>query len=171
MPSLSDTIQLSPVASDELPLVSEMAARIWPEAYRDIITPEQIQHMLTSMYSSEAMIKDIAEGISYDWILCEDEPVGFLAAGPVRYGVECYLHKCYVMPEAQGSGSGKAALQLLFARLREAGTPLLKLRVNRKNSRAIGFYQSFGFSIEAEDVLEIGEGYVMDDYIMAKYLS
>ena len=171
MPSLSESVQLCPVAPDELPLVSAMAAKIWPDAYRDINSPEQTAYMLEMMYSPEAMKKDIAEGIVYAWIHCEDEPVGFLAAGPVSYGEICFLHKCYVLTEAQGSGSGKAALKLLFARLREAGTPVLKLRVNRRNSRAIGFYQTLGFAIEAEDVLDIGEGFVMEDYIMAKYLS
>ena len=171
MPSLSESIRLCPVASDELSLVSEMAAKIWPEAYRGINHPEQTEYMLETIYSLEAMKKDIAEGIGYDWIHCEDKPVGFIAAGPVSYGEICFLHKCYVLTEAQGSGTGKAALKLLFARLREAGTPVLKLRVNRKNSRAIGFYQTLGFAIEAEDILDIGEGFVMDDYIMAKYLS
>jgi len=171
MPSLSESVQLSQVAPDELPLVSEMAAKIWPDAYKGINTPGQTAYMLEIMYSPEAMKKDISDGIIYDWIHCEGEPVGFLAAGPVSYGAPCFLHKCYVLTEAQGSGSGKAAIKLLFALLREAGSPLLKLRVNRKNSRAIGFYQTLGFAIEAEDVLDIGGGFVMDDYIMAKYLS
>jgi ribosomal protein S18 acetylase RimI-like enzyme len=73
--------------------------------------------------------------------------------------------------EAQGRGSGKAALRLLFAQLCKEETPLLRLRVNRKNSRAIRFYQSLGFSTEAEDVLDIGGGFVMDDYVMIRYLT
>lgn len=171
MTSLFESVELTPVTPDELVLVNEMAAKIWPTAYREINSPEQTSYMLELMYSPQAIKQDLAEGVIYQWIICHDKPVGFIAAGPIICGEPCVLHKCYVLTEAQGSGSGKAALRLLFARLCKEGTSLLKLRVNRKNSRAIGFYQSLGFSIEAEDILDIGGGFVMDDYVMIRYLT
>jgi ribosomal protein S18 acetylase RimI-like enzyme len=41
----------------------------------------------------------------------------------------------------------------------------LELNVNKYNP-ALGFYKKLGFSVISEEVIEIGEGYVMDDYIM-----
>jgi ribosomal protein S18 acetylase RimI-like enzyme len=171
MSSLFESVELTPVTPEELPLISGMAAKIWPDAYREINSPEQTSYMLELMYSPQAMEQDLAEGVIYQWILCEDERVGFIAAGPIIPGEPCVLHKCYILNEAQGRGSGKAALRLLFAQLCKEETPLLRLRVNRKNSRAIRFYQSLGFSAEAEDVLDIGGGFVMDDYVMIRYLT
>ncbi|WPC10662.1 hypothetical protein LEQ04_08020 [Riemerella anatipestifer] len=39
------------------------------------------------------------------------------------------------------------------------------LNVNKKNP-SFSFYKSQGFEVEQEVVLEVGEGLVMDDYIM-----
>ena len=39
------------------------------------------------------------------------------------------------------------------------------LNVNRKNP-AIMFYQKIDFVIDTEEIIDIGEGFVMDDYIM-----
>ena len=40
------------------------------------------------------------------------------------------------------------------------------LRVNIYNTNSIAAYEKFGFKTIAEDVADIGGGYVMDDYIM-----
>jgi predicted lactoylglutathione lyase len=42
---------------------------------------------------------------------------------------------------------------------------LLHLNVNKQNP-AVQFYVKCGFEIEKEVVLDIGNGFVMDDYIM-----
>jgi len=39
------------------------------------------------------------------------------------------------------------------------------LQVNKKNP-AIAFYQKKGFTIKEEAVFDIGQGFVMDDFIM-----
>ena len=39
------------------------------------------------------------------------------------------------------------------------------LNVNKYNS-ALNFYTKLGFSIVNDEVIDIGEGYVMDDYVM-----
>jgi ribosomal protein S18 acetylase RimI-like enzyme len=41
----------------------------------------------------------------------------------------------------------------------------LELNVNKYNP-TLGFYKKIGFSIISEEVIDIGNGYVMDDYIM-----
>jgi ribosomal protein S18 acetylase RimI-like enzyme len=42
---------------------------------------------------------------------------------------------------------------------------IIILNVNKNNS-AVQFYQKMGFKIIEEMILDIGEGYVMDDYVM-----
>ncbi|MBK7271419.1 MAG: hypothetical protein IPI07_18550 [Flavobacteriales bacterium] len=37
-----------------------------------------------------------------------------------------------------------------------------------KRNEAIGFYEHMGFRILREEVIDIGSGYVMDDYVMGR---
>jgi ribosomal protein S18 acetylase RimI-like enzyme len=41
------------------------------------------------------------------------------------------------------------------------------LNVNKRNI-AIRFYESIGFAITNEEVIDIGNGFVMDDFVMEK---
>ena len=50
---------------------------------------------------------------------------------------------------------------------RSRGCKRLTLAVNRKNINAIAAYRKWGFAVTATSYVEIGEGFVMDDYIMA----
>ena len=45
------------------------------------------------------------------------------------------------------------------------------LSVNKHNTRAIAAYRRNGFVIAESVVTDIGGGFVMDDYVMAKNLS
>ena len=45
----------------------------------------------------------------------------------------------------------------------------LLLNVNRHN-KAISFYKKYGFDIIAEEDIDIGNGYYMNDYVMEKKL-
>ncbi len=45
------------------------------------------------------------------------------------------------------------------------------LAVNKRNHRAFDVYLRYGFSIREEVVVDIGGGFVMDDYIMTSPIS
>ncbi len=169
MPPSFPAIQLIPVEESELPLVGEMAAEIWPSAYRDIITEAQTAYMLDLMYSPNALLWDVQEsGIRYYWIVNTGERIGYLAFGPMEHADESMLHKCYLLPNHQRGGNGTATMKALFPLLTRTRMATLTLRVNRHNHPAVNFYQKSGFTIESEDILQIGGGFEMDDYIMVK---
>lgn len=163
-------VVLLPISPTEAEAVSEMAARIWPAAYGAILPAEQIDYMLAWMYDPERIRRDLAKGVAFLWILDAGSRIGFLAAGPVEAGSPCPLHKCYLLPETQGRGLGSKAIDLLCARLTEAGSAAVELRVNRHNRAAIRFYGKNGFVTYAEDCREIGGGFVMDDFLMRREL-
>jgi ribosomal protein S18 acetylase RimI-like enzyme len=164
-------VALVPVSPSEAGAVSEMAARIWPAAYGDILPAGQIEHMLAWMYDPERIRRDLAEGVAFFWVVAKGGRIGFLAAGPVEPGSACPLHKCYLLPETQGRGLGSKALELLCALLVASGASSVELRVNRHNRSAIGFYGKNGFLTYAEDCREIGGGFVMDDFLMRRDLG
>jgi GNAT superfamily N-acetyltransferase len=79
------------------------------------------------------------------------------------------LHKIYILPETQGKGVGKLLLEKVEAKVIEAGNSHLILNVNRFNN-AIEFYKHKGYVITEEVNIEIGHGYLMEDYVMEKNL-
>ena len=52
--------------------------------------------------------------------------------------------------------------------VRAGGAHRLILSVNKRNAKAIAAYKRNGFVIAESVVTDIGGGFVMDDYIMAK---
>jgi len=67
----------------------------------------------------------------------------------------------------QGKGIGKALINFIANEANERHQKGLILNVNKKN-KAIRFYESIGFTISNEEVIDIGNGYVMDDFVMEK---
>ncbi|MBL0043514.1 MAG: GNAT family N-acetyltransferase [Flavobacteriales bacterium] len=80
-----------------------------------------------------------------------------------------HLDKLYVLPSLKGSGLGKALLDNVIIETKRAGNSVLELNVNKRN-KAIGFYEHMGFRIVREEVIDIGKGYVMDDFVMGRVL-
>jgi len=88
--------------------------------------------------------------------------------GPDVEGVK--LHKLYVRADARRCGAARALLAVLEREARKAGARSLVLQVNRRNHEAIAAHEALGFARRREGVVDIGGGFVMDDYWMAKSL-
>jgi ribosomal protein S18 acetylase RimI-like enzyme len=54
---------------------------------------------------------------------------------------------------------------------RDNAATTLVLNVNRHNIKAIRAYERAGWQVAEMVVVDIGNGFVMDDYIMTKHLS
>jgi diamine N-acetyltransferase len=75
------------------------------------------------------------------------------------------IHKLYVDTNSSKQGIGKALVECVKELAIASKINEIVLNVNRKNP-AISFYQKINFEIDREEVIDIGEGYIMDDYIM-----
>lgn len=159
---------LQPVPAVDYGRLAEMAEEIWKSYYPGIITMEQCDYMLERMYSEDQISSDIARGIVYCWITDQERDWGFAAFGPLQQGNICEIHKIYLLDAARGRGLGKSAMIAIETHAAGAGATELELRVNRENTGAIAFYEAFGFRRHAEDCKDIGNGYVMDDFILRK---
>ncbi len=153
----------------DLPAISKLAGVIWRACYPDIITHAQIDYMLARMYSLDTLRKEIrSQGIRYDQLLVAGKLAGFASYGPASEPGVMKLHKLYLLPELHGRGLGSRLLQHCEREVRAAGARHLMLSVNKRNTQAIAAYQRNGFVIGESVVTDIGNGFVMDDYIMAK---
>ena len=147
--------------------LGELAHRIWHEHYPGIISYEQIDYMLASQYTAKAIADQQAQGTRFVLAWVEGTPVGFAAVSPDEQSTDiAWLDKLYILAENRGQGIGG---QLIDWAREVAGTldaRALCLRVNRDNAASVAMYQHAGFEIEREDVKSIGNGFVMDDYVM-----
>lgn len=152
---------------DDVPAIQEVAEATWPHTFAKILTPAQIRYMLDWMYNAEILTKTIQTPENVFWLYVEDgSTLGFagIEHGYNRENVT-KLHKIYVLPTAQGKQVGKQLLDRIIAESKAAGSQALRLNVNKYNN-ATRFYERFGFKVIAEEVIDIGSGYVMDDYVM-----
>jgi GNAT superfamily N-acetyltransferase len=156
----------------DLPAISELAGIIWRACYPGIITHAQIDYMLARMYALDVLRDEIrSQGIRYDLLLVDGKPAGFASYGPTSEPGVMKLHKLYLLPELQGRGLGSRLLQQVEHEVRAGAGRRLILSVNKRNAKAIAAYQRNGFVIADSVITDIGGGFVMDDYIMAKDLS
>ena len=164
--------QIVRAEEEHLPAISDLAGVIWRACYPGIITHAQIDYMLARMYSLDVLRDEIrSQGIRYDQLLVDGKPAGFASYGPTSEAGVMKLHKLYVLPEMQGRGLGSSLLQHVEREVRAGAGRRLILSVNKRNTKAITAYQRNSFVIAESVVTDIGGGFVMDDYVMAKELA
>jgi ribosomal protein S18 acetylase RimI-like enzyme len=153
---------------EDIPAVSELAVRTWRKHYAPhIVTFEQIEYMLPQTCSAEAISANMQINKQRSWLSFEGKIlVGYITMEPRAHG-GWFIDKLYVDNDKQRRASGTALLNHVVQALRPSQ---LSLRVNRKNYTAINFYFKHGFVIETIDVRDIGNGYLMDDFLMKKAL-
>ncbi len=156
----------------DIPLIQEVAESTWPVSYQGIITPEQIRYMLDRMYNASKIGEAIADPKQDFWLAEKNGKVlGFCG---IEHGYSgqniTRIHKLYILPETQGSGLGKIFLDHVETEAKKHESIKLHLNVNKQN-KAVGFYQKHGFVRDYEEVLDIGNGFVMDDFVMIKQLD
>jgi diamine N-acetyltransferase len=171
-PASQNQTQIVRAREEHLPAISKLAGVIWRACYPGIITTKQIDYMLARMYSLDVLRDEIrSQGIRYDCLLVDASLAGFASHGPTSEPGVMKLHKLYLLPEMHGRGWGSRLLQQVEQEVRAGAGRRLILSVNKRNARAIAAYQRNGFVTADSVVTDIGGGFVMDDYVMAKDLS
>lgn len=152
---------------ENITTIQELARKSWEVAYKGIISDEQIEYMLGTMYSKEELSRQIDENANYHYFLISDDEdfVGFIGYENHHEPKTTKLHRIYLVPEAKGKGFGKAGINFLKERVAECGDNRIILNVNKANP-AQHVYLSQGFKVYKEIVLDIGNGFVMDDFLM-----
>lgn len=150
-------------------MIRAIAREAWPVAYADILSKAQLTYMLERMYSLEALHQQLEQG--HRFLLAEqtDEALGFASHGAPDPGSLARLHKLYLRPAARGQGHGEALLEAVMDACRSAGATRLELNVNKRNP-ARTFYERHGFRVDRDEVLDIGQGFVMDDHVLVRLL-
>lgn len=153
------------VKKDEIKELAKLAGEIWHEYWPCILTEEQINYMVEKFQSEKAIIEQILhQNYSYYFIVENCTKCGYF--GISREEDYLFLSKLYIKKEYRHQGIGRAAFNKIAELARDFGYPTIQLTVNKNNRHTIDAYLKYRFAIIDKAVTDIGNGFVMDDYIM-----
>ncbi|GGO08938.1 GNAT family N-acetyltransferase [Saccharibacillus kuerlensis] len=161
-------VTFSPVNKpEEIKETADLAAEIWNEYYISLLTQGQIDYMIEKFQSVPAITSQIEhQGYEYYLIRNEEAAVGYVAVKEDEGRL--FLSKFYVKREDRGRGYASQANAFLEQLCRERRLSHIWLTVNRDNRSSIAVYEKKGFRTIREQIADIGNGYVMDDFVMEK---
>lgn len=160
---------IKPAKPGDILVINELAHRIWPVTYENILSADQLEYMLELLYRPSCIKKQM-EDLQHTFVIIyeDDIPAGFASYSIKAKSRDVYkLHKFYILQSQQGKGIGKFVLNKIIGDITLVGAKILELNVNRRNP-ALNFYERTGFKIIGQEDIDIGNGYFMNDYVMQK---
>jgi N-acetylglutamate synthase-like GNAT family acetyltransferase len=162
-------MQFRKADNSDIPVIQQIAEKTWRPTYGHILTEEQTLYMLDLMYASEVLQKQIGSSIDFYLAMNGKQTLGYFSIEVIEPG-KMKLHKIYLDPDQKSKGTGSQIIEFIKQIALRAGVTHIELNVNKYNS-AVHFYEKMGFIRAKEMVLDIGNGYVMDDYVMQLSLA
>ena len=159
-------ISLRKATENDVELIRDLAKKSWNSAYKKILSQTQIDYMLAEMYSSEIISSQLSNP-DYHYYIIE---VDSISAGFIGFEIHYQknttkLHRIYLLEEFKGKGLGKEALNFMKEKVAESSDSRIILNVNIDNP-AKKMYESQGFRVFHKEAFDIGNGFVMDDFLM-----
>jgi len=149
-----------------------IAYETWPTTFGQVLSNKQINYMLDLIYNEHSLRKQLLEK-GHHFILAEkgSQSLGFTSY-EFNYNSEPQLmiHKIYLLPASQGLGIGTKLLNLLAETALQNNNKRLRLKVYFENTKAIGFYEKYGFKKIGTESTDVGNNYTILDIVMVKEL-
>lgn len=163
------SIAITPLKESAIKELAEFAAPIWHDHYTAIIGQKQVEYMLEKFQSEKAIEQQIAEKYRYYEVTKDGSLIGYFSI-QLRDRSSLFISKFYLAKSARGCGAGRNMLSFIESLAKEHDCKTIDLTVNKYNS-AYEVYLKLGFSKIGEAEFDIGQGYIMDDYLMSKPVS
>ncbi|ADB37376.1 GNAT family N-acetyltransferase [Spirosoma linguale] len=164
-------ITITPATEHDLPIIRAIAYQTWPSTFGEILSAEQIEYMLGMMYSMDALKTQVNEKNHVFLLAQESDSQTYLGFTSYEFDYKgqskSKIHKIYLLPASQGKGVGKLLINKVAELASAHGNDTLSLNVNKYN-KAVQFYERMGFVVVNSEQIDIGNGFLMDDYVMEK---
>ncbi len=165
-------IRLDPLTEQDFDAVARLADTIWRGHYGTMISMAQIDYMLDGRYTADNLRRYIGSDARWMRVLRVDGvPAGYCSWSLGEAPDEVKLEQLYLLAAHKGKGLGGLMMRTVEDACRAHGRRVLYLTVNKGNVDAIAIYRKSGFEVREEAVFDIGNGYVMDDYVMTKRIA
>lgn len=156
-----------------------MADEIWHEYWPRLIGAAQTDYMVERFQSPDAIKRDMAEHGYLYWFMEDandaqgESPGSSRIMGYTGGRVEeethrFFISKIYLYKHERGRGYARETVEFYDALCRERGLCAMYLTVNKGNELGVRAYLGTGFQIVDSVETPIGEGFIMDDYIMER---
>lgn len=168
---MPDELRIVPVSSSgQIVAVEALAREIWYDYYVPLIGRAQVDYMVGRFQSAAAIAGQIEAGFEYFLVCDGDLPIGYFAIQAQPAEGRLLLSKFYLHGSRRGRGTGRRCMEFIERIASGRGLALLWLTVNKANP-TVKAYQQMGFRIAAEIEIDIGSGFVMDDFRMEKQIA
>lgn len=165
------SISFRPVTTPEdIERLAVLAKNVWQEYFTSLLKEGQVEYMVEKFQSVPALTQQIGhDGYRYYFMQCNDKPVGYI--GIKEEDGKLFLSKLYLKRSHRGKGIASRAFAFLEGICAAKSLSTIWLTVNRYNENTIAIYKKKGFTVIREQAVDIGGGYVMDDFVMEKVVG
>ncbi|HIW21792.1 MAG TPA: GNAT family N-acetyltransferase [Candidatus Dorea intestinavium] len=162
-----DKLMILPATYDgDLNTIAELAEDIWNEHYTEIIGVEQVNYMINKFQSYEALVdQTVNKGFHYFIIYYDNLVVGYF--GVLYHEDHLFLSKFYLLKEARGHGIATKTFEYIKKLSKDNQLSEIRLTCNKYNQNSLAFYHHLGFIKIGSEISDIGNGFVMDDFILS----
>lgn len=169
---MTEKAQIDALTEADFPVVAALAKTIWHAHYASIISVAQIDYMLAGRFTPENLHRYLRADDRWMCLLrLSGTPAGYCSWVRTETTDEMKLEQLYLLEEHRGKGLGGLMLRHIENHARQQDCRQLSLQVNKQNMEAVAFYRKAGFTVREEIVQDIGNGFVMDDFVMGKSLQ
>lgn len=149
-------------------IITALAEEIWNEHYSSILSQKQINYMLDKFQSFDAITGQIKEGYKYYLMQIDGHHAGYFSFKEEKDYL--FLSKIYIKSDFRGKGLARKVMGFIAENAQIENLNKIRLTVNKNNPNSIQTYQKMGFRTIDSVINDIGEGFVMDDFVMEKTL-
>ena len=165
-------IEIKIADKKHIPIIRELAEILWPATFAPILSDKQIEYMMEMMYSQESLEKQMDAGHQYIIAVEDGVSIGYVSFEVNHNNTKkTKIHKLYILPQYQRKGAGKNIIEYVAKEAIKSENNVLFLNVNKHNQSAIHFYQKHDFFLLKKEVIDIGNGFIMDDFVFELKLN
>jgi len=154
----------------EIKALAQCAKEIWNEYFITLISQAQIDYMVQQFQSEEALKKAIYKD-HYTYFIGYEADRIIAYCGVQVQGNRLFLSKLYVKKQYRKQGIASKLLQKAIHFAKQQQCDAVYLTCNKYNENSLSIYRHKGFTTIDSVQTDIGEGFIMDDYILQLKLS
>lgn len=148
------------INEEEIKKLVTLSNYIYGSYYPSIIGQEQTDYMVKKFLSFEAIKDNIDQGYLYYIV---GDYLGFIAL--IKEENYLYISKAYLDEKERHKGYFNDIFNFIKDKAFELGYKSIRLNVNKYNYNSIEVYEHLGFKRIKSEEIDIGNNYIMDDYV------
>lgn len=158
------------ITEEQIRILAQIANIVWHDAFKEIITLDQIEYMIEKFQSFNALTEAINKNnYEYYFIKYGNTVMGYTGLKPENG--KLFLSKLYILKEYRGKRIASKVFDFIENLAKNKKLKSVWLTVNRNNTHAMDVYKHKGFVVTREQVADIGNGFVMDDFVFEKEIK